>query len=140
MKLRESDSPMETSSSTTKREKIVSKESRIEPSNYHLPDDRQYAALVTIGGRSTWSAWFNTEAEAKAVQPLLEEVMDYHSYTDTMESESTGREGVKAMAERVRIMSERYKKSGRDNPEHPMHSLYTGLAAEYEQVSNDNPE
>tara|TARA_R100000008_G_scaffold86255_1_gene78594 strand:- start:824 stop:1219 length:396 start_codon:yes stop_codon:yes gene_type:complete len=131
---------METSSSTTKREKIVSKESRVEPSNYHLPDDRQYAALVTINGRSTWSAWFDTEEEAAAVKPLLEKVMDYHSYTDTMESESTGREGVKAMAERVRIMTERYKKSGRDNPEHPMHSLYTGLAAEYEQVSNNNPE
>ena len=140
MKLRESDLPMETSLSTTKREKIVSKESRIDPSNYHLPDDRQYAALVTIGGRSTWSAWFDTKAEAEAVKPLLEEVMDYHSYTDIMENESTGREGVKAMAERVRIMTERYKKSGRDNPEHPMHSLYTGLAAEYEQVSNDDSE
>ncbi len=131
---------METSSSTTKRERIVSKESRVDPSNYHLPDDRQYAALVTINGRSTWSAWFNTKEEAEAVQPLLEKVMDYHSYTDTMEGESTGREGVKAMAERVRIMSERYKKSGRDNPEHPMHSLYTGLAQEYEQVSDNNSE
>ena len=139
MKLRESDSLTETSLSTTKREKIVCKESRVEPSNYHLPE-RQYAALVSIGGESTWSAWFDTKAEAEAVQPLLEEVMDYHSYTDIMENESTGKEGVKAMAERVRIMSERYKKSGRDNPEHPMHSLYTGLAAEYEQVSNNNSE
>ena len=140
MKLRESDSLTETSLSTTKREKIVCKESRVEPSNYHLPDDRQYAAMVTINGRPTWSAWFDTKAEAEAVKPLLEEVMDYHSYTDIMENESTGREGVKAMAERVRIMTERYKKSGRDNPEHPMHSLYTGLAAEYEQVSNDDSE
>ncbi len=131
---------METSLSTTKRKKIVSKESRVEPSNYHLPDDRQYAAMVTINGRSSWSAWFNTKEEAEAVQPLLEKVMDYHSYTETMESESTGTEGVKAMAERVRIMSERYKKSGRDNPEHPMHSLYTGLAQEYEQVSDNNSE
>ena len=138
MKLRESDSLTETSLSTTKREKIVCKESRVEPSNYHLPE-RQYAALVSIGGESTWSAWFDTKAEAEAVQPLLEKVMDYHAYR-TMEEESTGKEGVKAMAERVRIMSERYKKSGRDNPEHPMHSVYTGLAAEYEQVSNNNSE
>ena len=57
-----------------------------------------------------------------------------------MEEESTGPEGVKAMAERVRIMNESYKKSGRDDPNHPMHSLYTGLAQEYEQVSDDNPE
>ena len=140
MKLRKSDSLTETSLNTTKRGRILSKESSIEPSNYHLPNDRQYAALVTINGRTTWSAWFNTKAEAEAVQPLLEEAMDYHSYTDIMENESTGKEGVKAMAERVRIMSERYKKSGRDNPEHPMHSLYTGLAAEYEQVSNDDSE
>ena len=139
MKLRESDSLTETSLNTTKRGRIVSKESSIEPSNYHLPNARQYAALVTNNGITTWSAWFNTKKEAEAVKPLLEKVMDYHSYR-TMEEESTGREGVKAMAERVRIMTERYKKSGRDNPEHPMHSVYTGLAAEYEQVSNDNPE
>ena len=139
MKLRESDLTTGISSSTTKRGRIVSKESVVDPSNYHLGDDRQYAALVTINGRSTWSAWFDTKEEAEAVKPLLEEALDYHSYTDVMENESTGREGVKAMAERVRIMSERYKKSGRDNPEHPMHGLYTGLKAEYEQVSNNNP-
>ena len=131
---------METSLSTTKRKKIVSKESRVEPSNYHLPNDRQYAAMVTINGRSTWSAWFNTEEEAQTVKPLLEKVMDYHSYTETMESESTGKEGVKAMAERVRIMDERYHKSGRDKPEHPMHGFYTGLAEEYGEVPNNNPE
>jgi len=66
--------------------------------------------------------------------------MDYHSYTDVMANESTGKEGVKRMAERVRIMNERYKESGRDDPEHPMHGLTTGLKAEYEQVSNDNSE
>ena len=66
--------------------------------------------------------------------------MDYHSYTDIMANESTGKEGVKLMAERVRIMNERYKKSGRDDPEHPMHGLFTGLKAEYEQVSNNNSE
>ena len=140
MKLRESDSLTETSLNTTKRGRITCKESRIEPSNYHLPDDRQYAALVTIDGRSTWSAWFNTKKEAEAVKPLLEEAMDYHSYTDIMANESTGKEGVKLMAERVRIMNERYKESGRDDPEHPMHGLFTGLKAEYEQVSNDNSE
>ena len=57
-----------------------------------------------------------------------------------MAEESEGREGVRAMAERVRIMDERYKKSGRDKPEHPMHGLYTGLAAEYEQVPNNDSE
>ena len=57
-----------------------------------------------------------------------------------MAEESEGPEGVRAMNERVRIMDERYKKSGRDNPEHPMHSVYTGLAAEYGEVPNNNPE
>ena len=95
--------------------------------------------MITIGGDTTYGAWCNSKEEAAARLNHLEIALDYHNYP-TMEEESTGREGVKAMAERVRIMSERYKKSGRDNPEHPMHSLYTGLAAEYEQVSNDNPE
>ena len=129
---------METSSNTTKREKIVCKESSVYPSNYHL-EERQYAAIVSLNGKSTYSAWFNTKEEAEKVRPLLEEALDYHSYP-TMAEESEGREGVKAMAERVRIMNERYKKSGRDNPEHPMHSVYTGLAAEYGEVPHNNPE
>tara|TARA_R100000152_G_C6774113_1_gene201756 strand:- start:646 stop:1062 length:417 start_codon:yes stop_codon:yes gene_type:complete len=138
MKLRTSDSTTETSSSTTKRDKIVCKESSVIPSNYHL-EEKQYAALVSLDGKSTYSAWFNTKEEAEKVRPLLEEALDYRSYP-TMAEESEGPEGVRAMNERVRIMDERYKKSGRDNPEHPMHSVYTGLAAEYGEVPNNNPE
>ena len=138
MKLRESDSTMGTSSTTTKRNKIVFKESSVIPSNYHL-EEKQYAVLVSIGAKMHYSAWFNTKEEAELVKPLLEKALDYEAYP-TMQDESTGREGVKAMAERVRIMDERYKKSGRDNPEHPMHGVYTGLAAEYGEVSNNNSE
>ena len=138
MKLRESDSTTGTSSTTTKRNKIVFKESSVIPSNYHLKE-KQYAALVSIGAKLHYSAWFNTKEEAELVKPLLEKALDYEAYP-TMQDESTGREGVKAMAERVRIMDERYKKSGRDNPEHPMHGVYTGLAAEYGEVSNNNSE
>ena len=124
--------------STTKRNKIVCKESSVIPSNYHL-EERQYAALITLDGKSTYSAWFNTEEEAEMVRPFLEKALDYKSYP-TMAEESEGPEGVRAMNERVRIMNERYKKSGRDNPEHPMHSVYTGLAAEYGEVPHNNPE
>jgi hypothetical protein len=138
MKLRESDSTTETSSNTTKRNKVVFKESSVIPSNYHL-EKKQYAALVSIGASMHYSAWFNTEEEAEMVRPFLEKALDYKAYP-TIAEESQGREGVKAMAERVRIMDERYKKSGRDNPEHPMHGVYTGLAAEYGEVSNNNSE
>ena len=138
MKLRPSNSPTETFSNTTKRHKVVTKKSDVVPSNYHL-EEKSYAPMITIGGDTTYGAWCNSKEEASARLNHLEIALDYHNYP-TMEEESTGREGVKAMAERVRIMSERYKKSGRDNPEHPMHSLYTGLAAEYEQVSNNNSE
>ena len=138
MKLRTSDSTMETSSSTTKRDRIVSKESSIIPSNYHL-EEKQYAALVCLSGKSTYSAWFNTREEAERVRPLLEEVLDYKSYP-TMAEESEGPEGVRAMAERVRIMDERYHESGRDKPEHPMHGFYTGLAEEYGEVPINDPE
>mgnify|MGYP003138257036 CR=1 FL=1 len=140
MKLRTSNSLMETSSNTTrtKRPKIVSKSSQVFPSNYHL-DEKQYAGIVTLGGESHYTAWFDEADKERAEWALkhLEIALDYEYYP-TMEEESTGPEGVKAMAERVRIMNERYKKSGRDDPNHPMHSLYTGLAKEYEQVSNDN--
>ena len=138
MKLRTSDSTTETSLSTTKRNKIVCKESSVIPSNYHL-EERQYAALITLDGKSTYSAWFNTEKEAEMIRPFLEKALDYKAYP-TMAEESEGPEGVRAMNERVRIMNERYKKSGRDNPEHPMHSVYTGLAAEYGEVPHNNPE
>lgn len=136
MKLRTSSSPTETSSNITKRKKVVSKRSEVVPSNYHL-DTKDYAPMLVIGGATTFGAWCNSKEEAAARLNHLEIALDYHNYP-TMEEESTGREGVKAMAERVRIMNERYKKSGRDAKNHPMHGFYTGLKAEYEQVSNDN--
>jgi hypothetical protein len=129
---------METSSNTTKRDKIVCKESSIIPSNYHL-EEKQYAALISLDGKSTYSAWFNTKEEAEKVRPLLEEALDYKAYP-TMAEESEGPEGVRAMTERVRIMDERYHESGRDKPEHPMHGFYTGLAEEYGEVPNNDPE
>ena len=138
MKLRTSDSTMETSSNTTKRDKIVCKESSVYPSNYHL-EERQYAVIISLNGKSTYSAWFDTKEEAERVRPLLEEALDYHSYP-TMAEESEGPEGVRAMTERVRIMDERYHESGRDKPEHPMHGFYTGLAEEYGEVSHNDPE
>ena len=110
------------------------------PSNYHL-DEKQYAGVVTLGSEMHYTAWFDAEEKERAKWALLhlEIALDYESYP-TMEEESTGPEGVKAMAERVRIMNERYKKSGRDDPNHPMQGFYTGLKAEYEQVSDDNSE
>ena len=137
MKLRTSDSTMETSSSTTKREKITCKESSVYPSYYHL-EERQYAAIVSLNGILTYSAWFDTKEEAEKIRQLLEKALDYKSYP-TMAEESQGPEGVKAMAERVRIMDERYHESGRDKPEHPMHGFYTGLAEEYGKVPDNNP-
>ena len=136
MKLRTSDSPTETSLNITKRKKVVSKRSEVVPSNYHL-ETKDYAPMIVIGGATTFGAWCNSKEEADARLNHLEIALDYHNYP-TMEEESTGREGGKAMAERVRIMNERYKKSGRDAKNHPMHGFYTGLKAEYEQVSNDN--
>ena len=136
MKLRTSDSPTETSLNITKRKKVVSKRSEVVPSNYHL-DTKDYAPMIVIGGATTFGAWCNSKEEAAARLNHLEIALDYHNYP-TMGEESTGKEGVKAMAERVRIMNERYKNSGRYEKNHPMHGFYTGLKEEYEQVSNDN--
>ena len=127
---------METSSNTIKIKKVVSKRSEVVPSNYHL-EEKQYAPMIVIGGDVTFGAWCDTEKEAQAHLNQLEIDLDYHNIS-TVEEESTGRKGVRAMAERVRIMNERYEKSGRSDPKHPFHSIYTGLAEEYEQVSSDN--
>ena len=129
---------MTTSSNTIERKKLVSKTAEVIPSNYHL-DERQYAGVITLGGDLTYTAWCTTEQEAQHLLEFLKIAVDYNSYR-TMQEESTGKEGVKAMAERVRIMDERYKKSGRDEKDHPMHGLYTGLAEEYGEVSNNDTE
>ena len=127
---------METSSNTIKIKKVVSNRSEVVPSNYHL-EEKQYAPMIVIGGDVTFGAWCETKEEAEHRLGCLEIDFDFHNIP-TMEEESTGREGVKAMAERVRIMNERYEDSGRSDPKHPFHSIYTGLAEEYEQVSSDN--
>ena len=121
---------------TTKRKKVVSKRSEVVPSNYHL-EVKDYAPMITIGGATTYGAWCDSKEEAAARLNHLEIALDYHNYP-TMEEEGTGREGVKAMAERVRIMNELYEKDGRDDPDHPMHGLFTGLRSQNEQVSNNN--
>tara|TARA_R100001082_G_scaffold109447_1_gene86667 strand:+ start:1345 stop:1674 length:330 start_codon:yes stop_codon:yes gene_type:complete len=108
------------------------KESRVIPSNYHL-DEKQYAVMVSFDGKSTYSAWFNTEEEAESVKPLLEEAMDYHSYPPTLQEEG-------CYPERAIIMEEKYQKSGRDDPNHPMHGLFTGLNIKDGTVSNNNSE
>ena len=129
---------MTTSSNTIERKKLVSKTAEVIPSNYHL-DERQYAGVITLGGDLTYTAWCTTEQEAQHLLEFLKIAVDYNSYR-TMQEESTGKEGVKLQSERVRIMDERYKKSGRDAKDHPMHGLYTGLAEEYGEVSNNDTE
>jgi len=127
---------METSLNSIKRKKVTSKGSQIMPSNYHL-EEKHYAPMIVIGGDTTFGAWCETEEEAQARLNHLEIALDYHNYP-TMEEEGTGVEGVKAMTERVRIMNELYEKDGRDDPDHPMHGLFTGLRSQNEQVSNNN--
>tara|TARA_R100001082_G_scaffold109246_1_gene86021 strand:- start:358 stop:747 length:390 start_codon:yes stop_codon:yes gene_type:complete len=127
---------MTTSLNTTKKEKVVSKKSEVTPSNYHL-EEKQYAPMVIINGETTFGAWCDTKEEARARLNHLEIALDYHNYP-TKEEESIGKDGVRAMTERVRIMNKRYEDSGRSDPNHPLHSIYTGLAEEYEQVFSNN--
>lgn len=116
---------MTTSSNTTKREKVTLKKSEVVPSNFHL-DEKQFAPMIVINGETTFGAWCDTKEEAKARLNHLEIALDYHNYPSKQE------EGV--YPERSRIMEELYNKSGRTN------SIFTGLAEEYVQVSNNNPE
>ena len=123
---------MTTSSNTTKREKVTLKKSEVIPSNFHL-DEKHYAPMVVIGGDTTFGAWCDTEEEAKARLCHLEIALDYFSY-ETKESLGTGREGMKIQAERAANMERWYQESGRTN------SIFTGLAKEHVEISNNNPQ
>ena len=129
---------MTTFSNTPKREKVALKKSEVVPSNFHL-EEKSYAPMLVIDGETTFGAWCDTEEEAKARLNHLEIALDYHNYP-TKEEEGTGKEGAKIQSERVRIMNELYIKDGRDDINHPMHALFTGLAEKYVEVSNNNPE
>ena len=129
---------MTTSSNITKREKVTHKKSEVVPSNFHL-EEKQYAPLIIIGDNITWGAWCDTKAAAELRLSCLEIGFDYHNIS-TVEEEGTGKEGAKRQSDRVRIMNELYIKDGRDDINHPMHALFTGLALKDEQVSNNNSE
>ena len=125
---------MTTSSSIsrTERHKITSKSSQLMSSNYHL-EKKQYAPMVIIDGETTFGAWCDTQDEAKARLCHLEIALDYFSYP-TKESEGVGREGARIQAERAANMEKWYQESGRTN------SIFTGLAKEHVEISNNNPE
>ena len=47
---------------------------------------------------------------------------------------SYGAEDVAAMAARQLVLDKLYRLTGRDNPDHEMHGLYTGVAQEAKQL------
>jgi len=125
---------MTTSSSIsrTERHKVTSKSSQLMASNYHL-EEKQYAPMVVIDGETTFGAWCDTKDEAKARLCHLEIALDYFSYT-SRELEGKGREGQKIQAERAANMERWYQESGRTN------SIFTGLAKEHVEISDNNSE
>ena len=52
---------------------------------------------------------------------------------DPMIAAAPGAEDVEAMNNRVQWLNELYVFDRRDDPDHPMHGLYTGLAKKYQQ-------
>ena len=52
---------------------------------------------------------------------------------DLMIPNKPGAEDVEAMSNRVKWLNELYEFDRRDDPDHPMHGLYTGLAKKYQQ-------
>tara|TARA_Y100000356_G_C11222052_1_gene269692 strand:+ start:706 stop:1095 length:390 start_codon:yes stop_codon:yes gene_type:complete len=129
---------MTTSLISTKKRKITSKKSQVVPSNYHL-EEKNYVPMIVLDGETTWGAWCETKEEAELRLSCLEIGVDYHNIS-TVEEEGTGKEGARRQSERVRIMNELYIKDGRDDINHPMHALFTGLASKNEQISNNNSE
>ena len=95
--------------------------------------------MIIFDGEITWGAWCDTKEEAELRLSCLEIGFDYHNIS-TVEEENTGKEGARRQSERVRIMNELYIKDGRNDINHPMHALFTGLAFKNEQISNNNSE
>ena len=52
---------------------------------------------------------------------------------DPMIPNKPGAEDVEAMSNRVKWLNELYVYDGRDNRDHEMHGVYTGLAQKYQQ-------
>ena len=111
-------------------QKPVSKKKDVMPTAWHVTNP-DYIGYITVGSDSLYTDSFKTEEEAKAALDDLAASIDYDSI-ETVQGEG-------CYPERVKIMNERYKKSGSDAKDHPMHGLYTGLAEEYGKISNDNP-
>ena len=93
--------------------------------------------MIVLDGETTWGAWCDTEETAQLRLACLEIGLDYHNIL-TIEEEGIGKEGAMRQSERVRIMNELYIKDGRDDKNHPMHALFTGLASKNEPISNNN--
>tara|TARA_R100001594_G_C3872087_1_gene223745 strand:+ start:41 stop:388 length:348 start_codon:yes stop_codon:yes gene_type:complete len=114
---------MTTQKPTSKRKDVI-------PSAWHV-DNPDYVGYITIGGDSFYTDYFKTKEEAYFA---LEKLAYKHSY-DQIETV----EGEGCYPERAKIMNERYKELGRDAKDHPMHGLFTGIAKEYGEISDDNP-
>lgn len=57
------------------------------------------------------------------------------SRPDPMIPNKPGAEDVEAMSNRVKWLNELYAFDRRDDPDHPMRGLYTGLAKKYQQFA-----
>jgi hypothetical protein len=112
-------------------QKPISKRKDVIPTAWHVPNP-DYLGYITIDAETVYTDVFKTAKEAQEAVNELAVTMDYDSI-ETVEGEG-------CYPERVRIMDERYKKSGRDAEDHPMHGLFTGLAQEYGEISNDSSE
>tara|TARA_B100000287_G_C20653406_1_gene787752 strand:+ start:820 stop:1167 length:348 start_codon:yes stop_codon:yes gene_type:complete len=111
-------------------QKPIFKEKDVVPTAWHVTNP-DYIGYISIGAERVYTEVYKTRKEAKEA---VEELADTLNYDDIETVEDEG-----CYPERARIMEERYKESGRDAADHPMHGLFTGLAKEYGEISNDNP-
>tara|TARA_R100000458_G_C8168743_1_gene170052 strand:- start:99 stop:446 length:348 start_codon:yes stop_codon:yes gene_type:complete len=110
-------------------QKVVSKEKCVVPTAWHVPNP-DYIGYISVGADMIYTERYETRKEAQEALEDLAETINYDDI-ETMEGEG-------CYPERARIMAERYKELGRDEEDHPMHGLFTGIAEEYGKISNDN--
>lgn len=103
--------------------KVSLKTSQTIPSNWH-ETVKKYAGHICIGSENHFTEWFDSKDEADLERRCLEKRLSYELI------ETTEDEGY--YPERAKVMEEKYQASGRTN------GLYTGLALEDAEISNNN--
>ena len=107
----------------TIEKKPTSKNAGVSPTAWHETPYKTWWGFVSIDGELTFTKVYKSEKRAYNALQKLKEKLNYDSI-ETLQDEG-------CYPERVKIIKELYVKDGRESKDHPLHSMYSGLAEKY---------